>query len=348
MPTRDNRTPPDTPLRIGLITDNEQLPLIAEALRRPSLEIVAQGGMRQGEALPGVAWHDDMRVLIAQSDIQALVLAASTRVNREMTRHALARGLHVWRTAPLARSFALAAEEAKLAQSTNAVYRVQSSWRHMADNVRWALGLSPGFRPQYCEMCVAAPGPPVQSWRASETDAAGGVLAADAYPLLEAWIAIRKMPENLVARVGACRRRATETARETEDVAIVTVRDDDGGLGLIRAVWDIEPYEYEFALHGADVSILIGANAVRVRLANQTQLDERKIAAPDDRLRAEITLFESAIRRGAAGEARSVDPDLPLHLAATALLETIYLSSRTNQPETPKKLYEVQGWPYPE
>lgn len=349
MPTRDNRTTIDEPLRVGLIADSEQLPGVAAALRRPSIQIVAQGGMKQTEALPEIPWHDDIRVLVAQAEIDAIALAASTRINREMTRYALARGIHVWRTAPLARSFAQAIEDAKLAQAANVVHRVQSHWRHIYDDVSWALGLTPAFRPQYGELRIAAPGPPAQSWRSSETDSAGGVLAIAGFGLLEAWLATRGLPENVLARIGSCRRRAGEPSRETEDVALVMMREENGGLGLIRAMWDIEPYESELALHGADASVLISANAVRVRLVNQTQLDARPTPSFEDRMQSEFAQFEAAVRRRMGGDvAAGGDPQLSLQLAGSALLEAIYLSARTNQPESPRKLYEVQGWPLPE
>lgn len=302
--------------------------------------------MRQVDALPGVEWHDDARVLIAQSDIQAVVLAASTRINREMTRHALGRGLHVWRTAPLARSFSHAAEEAQLARSTPAVYRVQSAWRHIVDDIRWALSLSPAFRPHYTELRIAQRGPSVQSWRSSEVDSAGGVLANEAYAYLATWIAVRGLPENVIARVSAHRRGSSESVRETESIAIAMLR-DDGGIGLIHATWDIEPFECELVFHGADASVRIVPGAVQVRLADQTRLDERSLPSDADRLGNEITQFEAAVRANDVSDGRGVDPELSLHLAVTALLEAVYLSARTNQPETPKKYYEVQGWPKP-
>ncbi len=46
-----------------------------------------------------------------------------------------------------------------------------------------------------------------------------------------------------------------------------------------------------------------------------------------------------------AGETERVA--LERHLAVTALLEALYLSARTGQPETPRKFYEVQKWPEP-
>lgn len=347
MPRRNNPQPREAPLRIGLVADSELLAQTAEALRRPSLQLVAQAGMRQADALPGVEWHDDARVLIAQSDIQAVVLAASTRINREMTRHALARGLHVWRTAPLARSFSQAAEETQLARSASVVYRVQSAWRHVAADIRWALSLSPAFRPHYSELRIARRGPLVQSWRSNEVESAGGVLANDAYAFLETWIAIRGLPENVTARISTLRRGAAEAVRETESVAIAMLREDDGGAGLIRATWDIEPFECELVFHGADASVRIVPGAVQVRLADQTQLDERSLPTDADRLSREIAQFEAAVRANDVSDGRGADPDLTLHLAITALLEAIYLSARTNQPETPKKYYEVQGWPEP-
>ena len=51
---------------------------------------------------------------------------------------------------------------------------------------------------------------------------------------------------------------------------------------------------------------------------------------------------------------RSIIPDnvikagTALLLAVSALLETVYLSSRTGHPEIPRRLFEVQKWPEPE
>lgn len=354
MPTPGHNVSPQ-PLRVGIVADAGALPLVHAALAGAEVELVGQAGTKQSEAVSGVPWFDDVRVLIAQSGCEAVVLHASPRSNTELGLAALERGLHVWRSAPAARRFEEAVELETAAVAAGSVYRVESWWESVADDVRWAETLNAAaFRPLLSELRVAAPGPPVQDWRANAVDAGGGVLMHDARRLLEGLLVMRGLPQRVIATVARCRRRTAPAARETEDVAAAIFNYADGGVAVLQALWDVPPATNLLAQHSAEASLELTPMAVRVRDTEGRLIDERRLPDAADLLNRELNAFLGAVRasrgRSRRDEASAESAEVAARerrLALAALLETIYLAARTGQPERPGKLYEVQGWPEP-
>lgn len=333
-----------SPLRVGLIADAGEAPRYAAAIGAcAALELCAQAGMTQNEALPAVQWFDDTRVLIAQGGIGALVIATSPRAGVRVGELAIGHGVHVWRLPPLGRSFAEAVEVARRLRAVEVIYRVASWWDHAGEDIRWALGFDAGCEPIFSEVHVSTAGPPLQSWRSSEANSGGGVLAHDAYAPLEALTAIRGLPESVVGTTAKCRRRPSEAPRETEDVASAILRYEGGGRALVHAAWDLPPFCQETLHHGRERSMRHSESSVAAIAADGTVLEERPL--PIGFLEAEMARLAAEI----AGEARRepVATSINRHLAVSATLEAIYLSSRTEHPEIPRRLFEVQRWPEP-
>ncbi len=330
-------------VRVGLIADADEAPRYADALRACSgLELGAQAGMPQSAALPGVEWFDDTRVLMAQSGIQALVVATSPRAGVNMGEVAAAHGVHVWRQPPLARTFAEAIEVARRLQTVEVVYRFASWWDHVGEDVCSALGFEAGWEPVFSEVRLSTVGPPLTSWRSSQANAGGGVLACDAYAPLEALVAVRGLPESVEGALGKCRRRPSEAPRETEDVAIAILRYDKG-LALVRATWDILPFGQITHHHGSQISLRYTESSVAVLAPDGSPLEERPL--PTNLLAAEMARFAAEINGEDGREPGAAS--INRHVAVSAVLEAIYLSARTKQPETPRRLFEVQKWPEP-
>ena len=347
MGEADNETTGQQPLRVGLIADAESLASLADAARACPMQVVAQAGTRQPESLPGVEWYDDTRVMIAQSGVEAVLLSSSVRAGVQLGKTAVEHGVHVWRPPPLARSFAEAAEVVRLAQGSAPVYRVASWWDHIAEDVGWATGRCEGYKPRFSEIRVSAPGPSMQSWRVSTVDAGGGVLTAEAYDWLEALIALRQLPESLSAAIGNYRHKTGEARRETEDVAAAILRYHEGGMAAIRASWDIPPFQRVAYHHGVEATVVLDECGVAVRSAEGKTLHERRW--PAGVRVGELRGFVAAVRSAGQRPESEPEPDLTLerHLAVSALLEALFLSARTRQPEIPGRLYEVQGWREP-
>ncbi|MGE0479763.1 MAG: Gfo/Idh/MocA family oxidoreductase [Phycisphaerae bacterium] len=334
-----------TPLKLGLIADAEELPRFVALLSRPTLQLAAQARARSAEGFSAGAWFDDTRIMLQQAGLQAVVLATSTRAAHELSLVAIAAGVHVLRLPPLGRNFAEAVEVADAVRGAAVVYHVPSWWELVSADVRWALRLAEGFRALFSNVRVNVEGPAVQSWHSSAAAAGGGALLHDAYAAIESLVAIRGLPESVVATIGSCRRRSDGPQRETEDVAAALLRYEGGGVATIQATWDIGPHDYRVLHHGSDATVVLTEQSVAVRKADDSLLDERTINARAALLELELARFETAVRTGRR-DARD-DAVLSRHLATAALLDALYLSARTGQPESPRKLYEVLGWPEP-
>ena len=337
-----NENPSSEILRVGLIAAAEEAPRYAKAIADCAhFELIAQGGMPQQAALSDVEWHDDSRVLVAQTDIDAAILAVSPKQSAYLAETAAAEGVHVWHEPPLGRNLAEAAEIARRLANVPVVYRVASWWEHAAGTVREASEGIEDFAPLFSEIVVRAAGPPLNSWRSSLTTSAGGVLACDGYGVLEALVALRGLPESVVAATCKCRRRAGEAPRETEDVLTAVYRYENGGLASVQASWDIAPPHRASSHHGTQQSLRYSDSTVEVLGHDGQPVATRDLAV--DYLACEMDYFAAAIR----GEkpAQPSDASMRRHLMVSGLLEATYLSAHTQQPEQPGRLFGAQSWP---
>jgi len=342
--TSNNVRPSETRLRVGLVADGDRLQTVASAVSAcPLLEVVAQSGMPPNGGLPDVPWIDDWRLLLAKPDLQAVIVARSTRADVEIAGAAGERGLHVWRLPPLARSFAEAAEAVRRAKKQPIVQRVASWWEHVADHAWREMNWPEGFQPLLSDVRIAAPGPTIHSWRARTADSAGGALADVAYGPLEALVAVRGLPDSIMAAIGSYRRMPGDVLRETEDTALSLWRYTGGGTATIRAAWDMPPSGLQFMHHGPVGSATLTGEDITLADEQGTVTDQRPF--PPDYLASDLHRFAEWV----GGDARDrAAVALERHLAVSAVLETAYLSARTGHPESPRKFYEVQGWPVPQ
>lgn len=332
------------PLRLGVVGDAAELREIVDLLPTLATDVTltAHAGCAKAEAVEDAAWFEDRRVLLARAEIDAVLLLTAPRAGFELTRHAVQRGLHVWRGEPLARNFVEALELAKLAEDhEELVIEAGSRWREVAMAYSPLISATAEFGPSFTEISIRTPGPPLASWRSSAVDAGGGALLQDAYFALEALIALRGLPDNVSAVVGKCRRPAAG-ARETEDIAAVHARYEDGTLATIQAMWDLPPMRFTVAHHDPQRTLMIDADSASMRHGEEFE----RVVAPDSSRAAQLQRFIGRVR-GSTAEAnpRRV---LERQVAVVALVEAAYLAVQTNQPESPRKLYEVQGWKPPQ
>jgi predicted dehydrogenase len=333
----------ENPLRAALIAPADAAPAHVEALARTGrFRLAAQGGLPQNAVAPGVAWSDDLRVLLAQSELDAVLLAGSVRDSVELAADALGRGLHVWRQPPLGRTFAETTDLLRRAREAERVLHVPSWWDQIREGVRGLMRAEDGFRAAASELRIATVGPELASWRSSLVDAGGGVLSLDAYALLECLVAIRGVPESVAASVGRCRVRGTPTPRETEDSAAALLRYGGGDSAVVTALWDVPPYESAAWFHSAGVSLRIDGRRATLYNATGAATDER--THPEDFAAADLSRFAADI--AARDRAESLARQ-ERHAAVASILEAAYLSARTGQPESPRRLYEAQRWAEP-
>ncbi len=345
MPFVDPASPEGAPIRVGLITSSDSPDPYLRALAEVrTLRLVAGSGGSQRDYPDSVRWFDDRRVLLAQAGVQAVLLVVSPRTGQELADEAVAAGVHVWRPAPIATSFAAAADHLRRVLAGHSTYRLASSVDRGGAAIQRALTHPQGVVPAFSTLRVRAAGPSADSWRCSQKDAGGGVLFSDGYSLLEILIAARGLPQSVYCQLAHCHRRDGEPPRETEGVALAVLRYSDGEVALIDAAWDAQPAVMELLLEGPSGRIELMPGEARVVSADGQCLAKFASDTPAW-LTEELERFAASIRAGQSGAALAAG--LERHLGVSALLEAAYLSSRTGQPEDPRRLYEVQKWPQP-
>ncbi len=220
------------------------------------------------------------------------------------------------------------------------IYRVASWWEYVVDHVWHELPWPSVFRVRFSELRAAADGPSPSSTRAHLAEVAGGALADVGYNLLEALVGMRGLPSSVAALTGQL--VGGSTAREAEELAAALLRYEDGGSAIVRAAWDLRPAEQHLLHQGPDGGVVLTDEEVALLDAAGKPLERRPL--PSDYWVSELSRFAELVRSAARDRASA---PLERHLAVSALLETIYLAARTNHPESPRKLYQVQGWPEP-
>ena len=114
-------------------------------------------------------------------------------------------------------------------------------------------------------------------------------------------------------------------------------------LAFVRAVWDIPPFGQMTRHHGSQVSLRYTGSSVAILGSDGGVLEERPL--PTNFLAEEMTRFAAEMSEGRRHEV--FEADINRHVAISALLEAVYLSARTGQPETTRRLFEAQKWPEP-
>jgi len=341
MADADNAVLDPEPLRVGLIADEVQGPTIAAALLASARwDVVVQHGYRPPRLAAGVPTAPDARAVLEQRDISAVVLATSTPLSAELDGLAAPSGVMVWRPAPFARNFA---EAVTIVRNPQRRARVASWWDHIRQAVQLVLRDRAPFRPLFTELHLAAAGPEVPTWRAGLVDAGGGGLTLDAYTLLDALVALCGLPDSIVAATARHRRNHAEPPRAGEDVVTALMRYDDGGLVQLRATWDVPPFGQSLTCHGPEFALRLNERAVALLDRDGAVLAEELL--PTGYLAAELNRLADLVLADKLPDDEQHTTER--HLAVTALIETTYLSSRTWHPESPHKLYEVQGWREP-
>ena len=352
-PTNNERKPqgpagpgrPGGPVRVGLVADGPPLARLTAALDTCLLlQPLGQAGMPAAAGLREVPHIDDPRTLLAQPGLEAILLATAPRQDSGLAAMAAERGLHVWRLPPLARNFAEAAEVVTRARQLPTICRVASWWEYVTDHVWHELPWPGELAPRFSDLRASAPAAAGLGHEAPAgrgADSAGGALACSGYALLEALLAVRGLPDTVAAAVGRYRKGGA-AGGDTEDAAVAILRYSDGGAAVIRATWDMQPFEQQLAHHGPALSVTLTEDEVQLTSWDGSLLDRRPL--PGEFLASELLRFAEFVRSQARDRAAA---PLERHLAVSALLETVYLSARTGYPESPRKFYQVQGWPEP-
>jgi predicted dehydrogenase len=322
---------------------------LLEALRScGSIELIALADRNRDLAKERAAElrveaYDDYRSLIVEQPLDALFVSAPPFACHDQLKLAATKGIHVWRETPLARS---------VHESTVLLQAFESHGVRLAVARRWQFIAGPGSLSDVEEWVgqpYVARGVALEhradplGWRGDSERAGGGVLIDRAYELVDAIVQKMRLPDEVQATTT---RRSRAQPYDTEDVASVTLRYQNGSMATLLAHRRTWPPTWSLTFDGPKGSLVLEPPDLVVRAPDGKAVVQKRSADPYP-YDAQISAFAEALLTEADDKPIPCPSPAAEHLAPVAVIETAYLSARTGEPESPAQLYHLHDLPLP-
>jgi len=295
----------------------------------------------------GVPGYHDNRSLLAEARPRAAYVAVPPAAGPDVIGLCAARGVHVWKELPLARSLAEGAaavrrmEQAGLKLAVGTQRRFAAGYRR-AWQLRGRLGRVFLGRAHYLFNWGANLG-----WRGDRASAGGGALLELAYHPIDLLVWALGFPEEVYGLHVSARRAEdpkpdgeVQPMYDTDDTAAAILRYRDGCMASVVTTRRSGPVSEGLSLHGRDGSITATSETCLLRDPDGGVLDRAaEEGAPHELFVRQVEAFARAVLTDAkAYECSGLE-----NLLTQAVIEAIYLSDRTCQPESPARLLRTHG-----
>lgn len=293
----------------------------------------------------GVPGYSDNRQLLAEARPEAVFLDVPPMVVPELITTCAKRGIHVWKDAPLARSLeegisfvqSMAKAKCKLAVGTQR--RFASCYRH-AWEVRQRLGELFLARAHY----LFNWGPNLD-WRGDRESAGGGALLELGYHPIDLLVWMLGVPEEVYG-LNACGNRPNlpdgepQPVYNTDDTAAAVLRFSSQAMASVVTTRSSGPVSEELCLHGRGGSLMVNAERCLVRDPDGNLVDQvENDVSVGEVFGQQAQAFVDAV----ISESDTYNCSGLENLLNLAVIEAIYLSTRTCQPESPIRLLKTAG-----
>ncbi|HAU38943.1 MAG TPA: hypothetical protein DCX07_14675 [Phycisphaerales bacterium] len=343
----------DEPLPVAVIGLGAFGQLTLEALRAsPLVQVVGVSDRNAATAeqigrkcsLPSFS---DNRSLLAQTRPAAVFLSVPPTAAPELLSACAERCIHVWKELPLARN---------LDEAVSLTDRMERA------GVKFAIGTQRRFAAGYRrakEMCGRLGrislarahylfnwGPNL-GWRGDKASAGGGALLELGYHCVDLLVWLLGLPSEVYgASVGGNRPdELTPDGQplppyDTDDTATAILRYASGAMATVVTTRRSGPVSEELDLHGRGGSLTASSESCICRDPDGNVLDRvQDEPAPQAVFRRQAETFVRAVRSGG----RQYECSARENLLAQAVIEAIYLSDRTSQPENPERMLKARN-----
>jgi len=292
----------------------------------------------------GAAAYGDYRSCLAETRPDAVCLGVAPKAASELIAACAKRGIHVWKSVPLARnlddavSMVRTMSEASLTFSVGTPRRFEDCYRR-AWKTRRRIGQTFLARAHY----LFNWGPDL-GWRGDKESAGGGALIELGYHPSDLLIWMLGLPEEVY---GFSAKISTppddgklQPVYDTDDTAAAILRFENGCMASVVTTRRSGPVSEAICLHGLGGSMEVSADNCLVRDPDGNVIDRFANSSPP--LEAWVRQLE-AFADAVAGESKTYPCSGWENLLTMAVMEAIYLSDRTGQPESPTRLLETHN-----
>ena len=299
---------------------------------------------REVGAISSTACYHDNRSLLAETKPAAVFITTPPAGSADLLAACAERGIHVFKELPLARNLNEGVaithlmEKAKLKLVVGTQRRFAAGYRRAAD-LRAKLGQVFLARAHYMfnwgdEL----------DWRGDKSSAGGGALLELGYHPLDLLVWMLGLPDEVYGTSrGGHRPEPTGPAGDaqpvydTDDTAVAMLRYSDGCVGNLVVSRRCGPVSEQFSLHGKVGSVTADSETCIMRDPEGMVLDSiTGEDSPASAVTRQVEAFIGAVTSGS----KLFECSGRENLLNLAVIEAIYLSSQTGQPESPAALLE--------
>ncbi len=283
-----------------------------------------------------VTGYDDLRLLIVQEKLDALVLLMPSHACQECITLAIRNGLHVFKTGPVGRTVAEASQWISGMNKVKRLFQVEAPWRFNPVFGRARRAIQDGLIGKI--FLIRAEGymniPDNPGYRGDPVLAGGGVLMDLGYPLIDQIILAIGRPESIFCHhTNFCSKRFLPPL-QTEDTAVLTLGFNGGAVAEVICTWMADPSRTRIVFYGTEGIIEVEEAIYRQKDLMGVCLDEyRSELLPENFPLLQLQHFSDCIQ-GLVNLPVSQAVD---HLASISVIELAYLSARTQSPEQMKE-----------
>jgi len=295
----------------------------------------------------GLTAYTDTRSMLAQTKPRAVFISTPPIANVELIATCAQRGIHVCKDAPLARNLAEGdamvrrMDEAGLKFVIGTQRRFMGSYRR-AWEFRRAIGHTFLAHTHYLFNWG-----PVVGWRGDMVSAGGGALLELGYHFIDLLVWMLSLPEEVygMSVTGAQRHGGPvdllqQPANTTDDTAVAVLRLSQGGTGAVVVSRASGPVSEQLCLHGLAGSLVADSQICLHRDPDGRILEESNLmAGPLDCFREQVDAFATAV----LDDAQTYECSARENLLNMAVIESIYLSAKTSQGESPGEILKTCG-----
>lgn len=336
-------------IRVGVLGLGEAGQQVIETVQQSGCAAVVAVADRNRETatrygrLLGVDAFDDFRLFLYSQPLDALLVNQPPFGCHEALRLAASRHIAVWRRPPLARSFESATQLVSWFSESSTPLVVGRLWPRRAawlqpEALRETLG-----QVFLAHAHIIGRQTDDLGWRGDRERAGGGALLDQGYDALDLCLTFMGLPDTVMATVTRLPGGAAARVRQdTEDAAVVLLQFGREAAAGVTVCWRAAPPMRHVVLYGHRGTVLLEQTRLRhVALDGQ----ERSATELDDGVDPYAVSVREFLEDAASP---SVTPasNAREHLKTMAVIEAAYLSARTGEPESPLRLFEMQGWPF--
>ncbi|HDY66096.1 MAG TPA: Gfo/Idh/MocA family oxidoreductase [Phycisphaerae bacterium] len=291
-----------------------------------------------------VPYYTDNRQLLLGTHPQAAFLATPPMHAADLMETCAEKGICVWKEAPLGRNLNEAVAMVRRFDEKDLLLAVGTQRRFTETYQRaYALLNDIGHVSLARAHYLFNWGPELQ-WRADKQSAGGGVLLELGYHPIDLLVWMLGLPEEVYG-VTACEaprncEASPQPPHDTDDTASAILRYKDDTMASLITSRVSGPVSEELELYGRDGSVTVTSEVCTLRNSDGDVLDHLQASSrPLDVFRRQAEAFLHAVRTGHRRYSCSAAENLLNH----AVIDTIYLSTQTCQPESPLDQLRIHG-----